>query len=123
MGNTCFEVILKLYVLILYMYNIKRIALFLIGCLGTRFAIIFIQNKYFNIIKMLIGIGFLTIYLTDSRKYGLETFGDPIWWNDVRPIHGILYLISGITASNIPLIIDLIFSILFYIYHMYNIYG
>ena len=105
------------------MYNIKRIALFVIGCLGTRFAIIFIQNKYFNIIKMLIGIGFLTIYLTDSRKYGLETFGDPIWWNDVRPIHGILYLISGITASNIPLIIDLIFSILFYIYHMYNIYG
>ena len=32
------------------------------------------------------------------RKTGLEVFGDKIWWNNLRPIHGILY---GLLKSKI----------------------
>ena len=40
---------------------------------------------------MLPAIGFLYIYFTGSRKTGLEVFGEKIWWNDLRPLHSLLY--------------------------------
>jgi hypothetical protein len=36
-------------------------------------------------------IGFIYIYLTGSRQTGAEVFGAKIWWNNLRPIHALLY--------------------------------
>jgi len=78
----------------------KRMLLFLFGCIGTRGLLayyakngsIMVQTliSYFTLIA---GLGFLVIYFGDYRKVGLETQGQPIWWNHLRPIHALLYLI------------------------------
>jgi hypothetical protein len=44
-----------------------------------------------GVIAAVISLGFLIIYLGDFRRTGTETFGDPIWWNDLRPVHAALY--------------------------------
>ena len=71
-------------------------------------------------------IGFMYIYLTDSRKSGAEVFGDKIWWNDLRPVHAILYTmfalsaINGIKQSWIFLLIDVIIGLIaFLTYHYF----
>ena len=104
------------------MANIKIILLFLIGCMGSRLFLIFMKDKIFGYIEIVIGLSFMYIFLTNSREYGLETFGDKIWWNKLRPIHGILYLISGILIltdkhSYYPLTIDIIIGFSAYLYH------
>jgi hypothetical protein len=43
-----------------------------------------------------IGICFWYIYWFNLRKTGLEVFGDVIWWNDMRPVHGIMYILAGV---------------------------
>ena len=55
---------------------------------------------YMGYVAIIIGLGFLTIYFTGSRKTGGEVFGDKIWWNDLRPIHGALYLLFAYSAIN-----------------------
>ena len=45
-------------------------------------------------------IGFTYIYLTDSRKTGPEVMGDKIWWNDLRPIHALLFFLFAYEAIN-----------------------
>ena len=58
-------------------------------------------------------IGFFTIYFGNLRQTGAETFGSLIWWNDLRPVHGTLYLLFSVMAINnyrnsyIPLLLDL----------------
>jgi len=47
----------------------------------------------------IIGIGFLYIYFTGSRQTGPEVFGEKIWWNDLRPLHGMLWISFAILAS------------------------
>ena len=42
----------------------------------------------------------LWIFLTDSRQTGIETQGAKIWWNELRPIFSILYMLFGISAIN-----------------------
>lgn len=72
--------------------------IFLIGCIGTRAAFAYaayaVSKEYLRIlgyIALIPAIGFTYIYLTGSRKTGLETDGKPIWWNDLRPLHAALY--------------------------------
>mgnify|MGYP001558604715 FL=1 len=36
-------------------------------------------------------IGFLLIYFGNLRKTGAEVFGEKIWWNNLRPLHGLLW--------------------------------
>jgi hypothetical protein len=83
----------------------KRFLLFLIGCIGIRILFVYIAKtidiKYLPIlgyIALLIGIGFIVIYLKGFRKTGQEVFGEKIWWNDLRPIHGILYILFAYFA-------------------------
>lgn len=85
----------------------KRILLFLIGCVGVRLLIAYLA-KIINInylpvmgyIAMLPAIGFAYIFLTGSRKTGAEVFGGKIWWNNLRPIHAILYALFAYNAIN-----------------------
>lgn len=109
----------------------KRFALFLFGCIGSRLLLAYIAKnigikflKYLGYLLLLPAFGFFYIYLTGIRKTGPEVFGDKIWWNDLRPIHGILYLLFSYNAINgneyawIFLFIDVLFGLTsFLTYH------
>jgi len=70
---------------------------FLIGCMGTRFAVTLLAWKVPTLLPVLaifaagVSIGMMTIFLTGSRKIGIETEGEKIWWNSIRPVHSILW--------------------------------
>lgn len=112
----------------------KRFLLFLIGCIGTRTLFVIIAKKasekylkYMGFLALLIAIGFTYIFLTGSRKTGSEVFGGKIWWNNLRPLHALLYFlfaynaIIGNKSSWIFLLIDVIIGLLsFLIFHYYN---
>jgi hypothetical protein len=81
--------------------NLYRYLLFLFGCIGVRSLLTYTAYSYKNIsllplVTSLIGLGFFIIYLTNSRKTGPEVFGEQIWWNNLRPVHGTLYLLFSI---------------------------
>jgi hypothetical protein len=111
----------------------KRILLFLIGCIGTRLFLVYLAKninirllKYMGYLALIPAIGFIYIYLTGSRQTGAEVFGDKIWWNNLRPIHGLLYLLFSYNAINgnkyawIYLLIDVLFGLTsFLIYHLF----
>ena len=111
----------------------KRFLLFLIGCIGTRTLLVylaFISNKtilrYMGFIALLPAIGFIYIYLSGSRKTGPEVFGDKIWWNQLRPIHSLLYFlfaynaIVGNTNAWVYLLVDVIIGFgSFLLFHFY----
>ena len=85
----------------------KRFLLFLIGCIGSRLLLVYIAKtiniqllKYMGYVLLLPAFGFFYIYFTGIRKTGAEVFGDKIWWNDLRPIHGLLYLLFAYNAIN-----------------------
>lgn len=110
----------------------KRFLLFIFGCVLTRIIITFIvknlKTNYLPIagyIALIPAIGFLSICFLNLRKTGKEVFGEKIWWNDVRPIHGILYLIFAYLAINKNknswkiLLIDVIFGFIMFLNHHY----
>ena len=75
--------------------------LFLFCCIPARLGLAYIAYKRVRAlpyITMVIGIGFLTLYFTDARKTGAETFGLPIWWTRLRLIHGLTYILYSILA-------------------------
>ncbi len=83
----------------------KRFILFLVGCMGTRILFTLLAKntdiQYLPIlgyIALLPAIGFFYIYVTDSRKTGLEVGGGKIWWNYLRPLHSILYFLFAYNA-------------------------
>jgi len=112
----------------------KRFLLFLIGCIGTRSLFVYVAKntnaKYLPLLgylALLPAIGFIYIYLTGSRKTGGEVFGEKIWWNDLRPIHSLLYFLfsyNAIIGNNkawIYLLVDVIFGLIsFLIFHFKN---
>jgi len=69
----------------------------LFGCMGSRLFLTWLAYKHNEFLKPLgvlaltISIGFMYIYVTGSRKTGFEVDNEIIWWNDLRPIHSILY--------------------------------
>lgn len=84
----------------------KRTALFLFGCIGTRLLITFLAMTfvtylpYMGYLATIISFGFFFFYITGTRKTGIETDGGPIWWNNYRPFHGIMYGIFAYLAIN-----------------------
>jgi hypothetical protein len=83
----------------------QRMLLFLIGCIGIRSLFVIVAKyistnylKYLGYLALLPAIGFMYIYLTGSRQTGPETFGDKIWWNNLRPLHSILYFLFAYNA-------------------------
>ena len=110
----------------------QRFLLFLIGCIGTRSLFVVIAKyinvkylKYLGYVALLPAIGFMYIYLTGSRETGAEVFGEKIWWNDLRPIHSILYFlfaynaIMGNKQSWIYLLVDVLFGLVSFLIHHY----
>lgn len=111
----------------------KRMLLFLIGCMGTRFLFVYISKSisldylpYLGYLALLPAIGFMYIYLTGSRETGAEVFGEKIWWNNLRPIHAVLYLIfaySAITKNKNAwtwLLLDVLVGLVGFLIHHYR---
>lgn len=81
----------------------KRMLLFLAGCIPTRILLAILTKTYYKTqmidfigyFTFLAGLGFFAIYFFGLRKTGLETGGAPIWWNHLRPLHGLLYLLAS----------------------------
>ena len=110
----------------------QRILMFLIGCIGLRSLFVVIAKnintkylKYLGYLALLPAIGFIYIYLTGSRKTGAETFGEKIWWNNLRPIHSILYFLFAYNAiignqqSWMYLLVDVLIGLISFLIHHY----
>jgi len=108
----------------------KRFVLFLIGCIGLRLLLVYAaKNTDINSLKnmgyllLLPAFGFFYIYLAGIRKTGAEVFGDKIWWNNLRPIHGLLYLLFSYNAINgnrsawIYLLMDVALGLTSFLFH------
>lgn len=82
----------------------KRRWLFLVGCMGARFGLAYSAYAYPALLPSMailaagIATGFLYIWANGLRKTGPEVFGEQIWWNDLRPIHGALYALFAALA-------------------------
>ena len=112
----------------------KRFILFLIGCIGSRLLLVYIAKttnksilQFIGFITLLPAIGFFYLFFSGTRQTGTEVFGDKIWWNNLRPIHGLLYAlfsynaITGNTNAWIYLLVDVIFGLISFItFHFYN---
>jgi len=86
-----------------------------------------IYLKYIGYLSILPAVGFFYLYLTGSRKTGPEVFGNKIWWNDSRPIHGLMYFLFAYNAINgdafawIYLLVDVVIGLVSFLYfHYYN---
>ena len=106
--------------------------MFLIGCIGTRSLFVIIAKyidteylKYLAYLALLPAIGFMYIYLTGSRKTGAEVFGEEIWWNNLRPIHSILYFLFAYNAiignkqSWVYLLVDVLLGLVSFLINHY----
>jgi len=112
----------------------KIFLLFLIGCIGVRLLFVMIAKyinikylKYLGYLALLPSIGFMYIYLTESRNTGVGAFGEKIWWINLRPIHSILYFLFAYNAiignrhSWIYLLADVFIALMsFLIHHSIN---
>jgi hypothetical protein len=84
----------------------KRMFLFLFGCMGSRLGLVWVAKNHPQLLKPMaflaacISIGFMYIWANGLRKTGAETFGDKIWWNDLRPLHSVLYAVFAVMAYN-----------------------
>lgn len=84
--------------------DIKRTILFFVGCITTRilFAQIAMKNpkqlKKLALIALIPVFGWLRIMFISPRNTGVETFGGKIWWNNLRPIHMLNYILFAFFA-------------------------
>jgi hypothetical protein len=110
-----------------------RFLLFLIGCIGIRTLFVYLAKnanktylRFMGYLSILPAIGFFYLFLTGSRKTGSEVFGDKIWWNNLRPIHGLMYglfaynAINGNNFSWIYLLVDVIIGLVSFLIFHYN---
>ncbi len=100
-----------------------------IFCILTRLIVVYIAKtinieylSYLGYITLLPAIGFIYIYITKSRKRGIEVGNKKIWWNQLRPIHSIIYFIFSIAAIHnhnlwYLLLLDVIIGLIAYIIH------
>lgn len=113
----------------------KSMFLFLLGCIPARLLLAYLASssndtiqKSVGILALFIAVGFFVIYFGGYRKTGAETFGEPIWWNNLRPVHGLLYLTVFIVIWLFPqyknwawkiLLLDVLIGLSAFIYHRF----
>ena len=108
----------------------KRFLLFSI-CILVRYLFVIIVNKidkkylpYLGLLALLPVFGFLYFYFIGNRKKG--ALGQKIWWNNLRPIHAMLYLTFAYLAINRskdsykPLLIDVIIGLSAFLYYHFS---
>lgn len=79
----------------------KSEILFLALCIPSRIALALGAREYPKELipfALAFAIGSMYFYLTGTRTTGAETFGKPIWWNDMRPIHAFMWAAFVVAA-------------------------
>jgi len=79
----------------------KSEILFLALCIPSRIALSLGAREYPKELipfALVFGLGSLYYYLSGTRTTGAETFGKPIWWNDMRPIHAFMWIAFAVMA-------------------------
>jgi hypothetical protein len=83
----------------------KRFMLFIFGCIPIRLLCAYISKivnekylPYLALLALIPMIGWLYIYFINPRDTGPEVFGDKIWWNELRIVHALNYLLFIIYA-------------------------
>lgn len=109
--------------------QLHRSLLFLFGCLGIRTLFAVGAAKldknhlpYVGILGLLLAISWVLIYKFNLRPTGREA-GGVIWWNHIRPVHALMYLIFAILAFTksdyawVPLGIDVLIGLCAFLNH------
>jgi hypothetical protein len=112
----------------------KRFLLFLFGCIGTRSLLVYIAKNlskqylfYLGWLTLIPATGFMYIFLTGTRQTGAEVFGDKIWWNDLRPLHSLLYFVFSYNAimgnmnAWVYLLVDVIIGLISFLSYHYMV--
>ncbi len=75
----------------------QRDLLFIFGCLGVRTAIAILAKnassktlQIYGKIALIPAFVWMYFFFTNTRQTGMEANGR-IWWNNVRPLHALLY--------------------------------
>lgn len=102
------------------------------GCIPVRIVLAYVASvaspfllKIIAAFAMLIAISFFYLFASGARKTGMETFGQPIWWNNLRPVHGVLYTLFAFEAfqgnrrAYMYLVLDVLIGLVsFIVFHM-----
>jgi hypothetical protein len=110
-----------------------NLLLFLVGCIGTRSLFVYLAKnssiqtlKYMGYLALIPTIGFIYIYATGARQTGIEVSGGKIWWNNLRPIHAVIYGLFAYNAINgnpnawIYLLVDVLFGLTSFMVHYFT---
>lgn len=111
----------------------KRNLYFIFGCILFRLILVYLVYSinqmylpYIGVITLIIAISWIIIYLFDLRKTGIEVNNEKIWWNNLRPVHALLYILFSYNAFNksntsfIYLLIDVIIGLIAFIFNRIN---
>jgi hypothetical protein len=106
-------------------YN-KKIVLFVFGCLLVRFSFVLIAKNInkkslplLGLLALIPAIGLLVVYFRDLRQRG--ALNQKAWWNNLRPLHSILYFTFAYLALNkndkayIPLLLDVLIGLIAFV--------
>lgn len=111
----------------------KRFYLFLFGCIGVR-TLFTVAAAYasvsalhiMGILALIPVVGWLNIMFFGERDTGPEVFGGRIWWQNLRPVHTLLWAgfvygaIRGITTAYRLLAIDTFVGLCAFLFHHYR---
>jgi hypothetical protein len=110
----------------------KRFLLFIFGCIGLRILFVVIAKNidikllpYLGYLALIMVAGFIYIFVTGTRKTGVEVFGGKIWWNKLRPLHALMYSLFAYNAINknpnswMFLLIDVIIGLISFLFFHY----
>ena len=84
----------------------NRYILFIFGCIGSRTLLTLASRNtallpYIGFVTLFISLGLLYVYIfgSETADKQLEWTGDKkIWWNQLRLVHGLLYLLFTVFA-------------------------
>ena len=111
----------------------KRFYLFIFGCIGVR-TLFTVAAAYasvstlhiMGILALIPVLGWLNIMLFGERDTGPEVFGGRIWWQNLRPVHTLLWAgfayraIRGITSAYRLLAVDTFIGLCAFLIHHYR---
>lgn len=84
----------------------QRLLRFIIGCMGLRYSLTYLSKVNPSALPILgygavaVAVGLTAIHFLGLRKTGIETDGEPIWWDHLRLVHGALLATFGYMAIN-----------------------
>ena len=81
----------------------SSILAFIFICMSLRMLAVFLAYKniflpYLGALYILFGLGMFATYMFGLRDFGVETGGKKIWWDDQRPLFGLIWIVFGICA-------------------------